>query len=75
MKTSKDSNVYLRQLKKAGYEIERARGSSHWHIRWEGRLVTVQSGSPGGGRGLANLKSRIRRFEKEQSCPQQEILR
>jgi hypothetical protein len=70
MKTSKDSEVYLRQLRKAGYEIRFSRGSEHWQIRWEGRLVTVHSGTPGGGRGLANLKARIRRFERErQLCP------
>ena len=76
MSARKDSEDYLRLLEKAGYEVVHTRRAGHWQIRWAGRLVTVHSGSPGGGRGLANLKSRIRRFERaRQACPQQEILR
>lgn len=64
MSERKDSEDYLAQLRAQGYEVVMSRGRSHWHIRWEGRLVATQSGTPGGGRGLANLKSRVRRFER-----------
>ena len=65
MKTSKDSEDYLYRLRKAGYEVVRARSRNHWHIRWEGRMVAVHSGSPSNTRGLSNLKSRVRKFERE----------
>lgn len=64
MSERKDSEDYLTQLREQGYEVVKHRRSSHWHIRWEGRLVTIHSSTPGGGRGLANLKARIRRFER-----------
>jgi hypothetical protein len=66
----KDSEDYLDQLREQGYEVVQARRSSHWHIRWEGRLVTTHSGTPGGGRGLDNLRSRIRRFERAREAGQ-----
>ena len=65
MSARKDSEDYLGQLRAKGYMVVKSPRSSHWQIRWEGRLVTSQSGTPGGGRGLANLKARVRRFERE----------
>jgi hypothetical protein len=64
MSMRKDSEDYLGQLREQGYKVTKAAGSSHWQIRWEGRLVTTQSSTPGGGRGLDNLKATIRRFER-----------
>ena len=68
MSERKDSEVYLEQLRVKGYQVVLSPKSSHWHIRWEGRLVTSHSGTPGGGRGLANLKARVRRFEREREA-------
>ena len=66
MSDRKDSEDYLDQLRQQGYKVTKARRSSHWHIRWGKRLVATQAGTPGGGRGLDNLKAIIRRFEKAQ---------
>lgn len=68
MSVRKDSEDYLRQLRAKGYTVVHTSRSSHWQIRWEGRLVALQSGTPGGGRGLANLKAVIRRFEREREA-------
>ena len=69
MSARKDSEDYLDQLREQGYEVVHSRGS-HWHVRWEGRMVAVHSSTPGGGRGLANLKARVRRFERGlRPCP------
>lgn len=64
MSARKDSEDYLDQLRVKGYQVVLSPRSSHWKIRWEGRLVTMVSGTPGSGRELANLKTRVRRFER-----------
>lgn len=59
-----DGLAYLRELQQRGYELDKRGRGGHVKIRWKGRLVAVGSVTPGGGRGLANLKSYVRRFER-----------
>lgn len=59
------TSSYLRQLKKRGYDVPAKRdGQGHIQV-WHGdTLVASLSGSGEGGRGFANLKSQVRRFEE-----------
>jgi hypothetical protein len=51
----------LRQLRRAGYRVTRAR-SGHWHVRdSNGRLVAVTSATPSDRRAIANLRATVRR--------------
>lgn len=58
-----DSEAYLRQLRKRGYTTRRD-GRDHIEVYWGGTLVTSESATRYGGRGLANFKARVKRFEE-----------
>jgi hypothetical protein len=67
MTDKKDTESYLKQLGKQGYDVILG-GRCHWKVYWKGKLVTVTGSSPNGGRhSLENLKSRIRKWEKERA--------
>jgi hypothetical protein len=60
------SDGFIRQLRKRGYRVpEQVNGNGHREIWFGETLVATTSGSRGdGGRGFANFKSQIRRFEE-----------
>jgi hypothetical protein len=60
-----DTGSYLRKLKQRGYTVpERRDGQGHRQV-WHGNtLVATISVSNPGGRGFANLKAEIRRYEQ-----------
>lgn len=60
---STDERALRRRLSRIdGCELVWSKGTAHWKVYWQGRLVTTISGSPGGGRrSLENLLSQLRR--------------
>lgn len=60
---ARDTDALLRQLARRGYEVV-TNGRGHPEVWYAGTLVTTASGSRHGGRGFANLKARVRRFEE-----------
>jgi len=60
-----DIGAYLRQLRRDGYDVSRARGGGHWLIRRGGQLVTVAASTPGKS-AMAALRSHVRQFEKRE---------
>jgi predicted RNA binding protein YcfA (HicA-like mRNA interferase family) len=55
----------LRQLRRDGYRVTRARRGGHLHVRDKtGRLVTVIGSTPSDRRGLRNAQGQIRRFAR-----------
>lgn len=57
-----DLAAFLRDLRRRGYTVTKARRSSHWHIRdRHGRLVAVTGSTPSDRRSLANLRASLRR--------------
>lgn len=60
-----DTDGMLRELRKRGYTVpEKKNGKGHIEVWWEGTLVATTSGSNPRGRGIANFKSQIRKFEE-----------
>lgn len=70
MSKRRDMDRFLRELKRAGYQISLT-GGTHWMIKdSQGRFVTTTGTTPGGGRGLLNLRATIKRHERlERSTP------
>lgn len=61
----RDLQEYLSELEDRGYVVVLSKRKSHNKIYHGGKLVTVAGGTPSGGkRGLDNLKSVIRRYER-----------
>lgn len=57
---------YLRKLKQRGYRVpERRNGTGHIQVWYGDTLVATASGSGDDGRGFANLRAEIRRFEED----------
>ena len=56
----------LRQLRRDGYSVRKAR-SGHWHVRDQrGRLIAVTGSTPSDRRSLQNLRGDIRRSQVTQ---------
>ena len=52
--------LWMDQATRQGWRIETARG----HLKWwrpDGTVGAVTSGTPGGGRAMANIRSKLRR--------------
>jgi hypothetical protein len=65
---ARDTDGYLRKLRKRGYRVpDRRDGQGHIEVWYGGELVTSASGSRPGGRGFLNFKSQIRRFEEDKA--------
>lgn len=58
--TRKDTEKILRALRKQGWTAERT-GRSHWRCVAPDGTIIITSGTGGGGRGLANFRSQLRK--------------
>lgn len=56
-----DLRALLSQFERDGLSVTRKRGSRHWKIRDGDAVIAVAHCTPGGGRGLANLRAEVKR--------------
>lgn len=60
-----DHRTLLKELKKKGYTIHKR--TNHLQVRSQGRYVTTMPSTPSDYRGMLNVKSNIKRFERTHS--------
>jgi hypothetical protein len=60
----KSLDAYLRQLRAAGYEVDKTHGN-HWRISSGARRVATVGSTPSSSSSLMNLKSHIKRWERQ----------
>lgn len=71
-----DTTSYLRRLRKRGYTVPAARnGRGHIEVWFGDTLVARTSGSGWQGRGFANFKAQIRRFEQDKPTRKTQLRR
>ena len=63
---ARDQLAYLASLEKVGYTVRRL-NSGRMEVCWKGRRVATGSFTGWQGRGLRNLKSHVKRFERGQA--------
>ena len=59
-----DLATLLRQLRAAGYDVDKTRGN-HWRISSGGRRVATVGSTPSSSSSLMNLRAHIKRWERQ----------
>lgn len=62
-----DVTAFIRQLRRAGYQVEQNRRSCHWRVMKNGETVTTLAATPSSPRWRDNAKRDIRHYEKEKA--------